>query len=164
MALDQKTKRDAMQDIQNQMQEMEKKTAETLREYQNLERRHHQANVDKEGLKREIEDHIQTISQLKCNHQHYVDQMREELEDAHKKQIASYDIKIQEIQRELHTAQELSAGAKNDMLAGEKTIAELNLKCNQFEETSEKLEKRNNQLQKQLEENQRQRRSLYHYV
>lgn len=152
IALDQKTRRSEIEAIQNQMQEVEKKSAETLREYQTLECQHHQLNAEKQTLKREIDEHVQTISQLKCNHQHYVDQMKAELEETHKKQINSYDIKLQEAKRELSVAQDLSNNAKSEMVFCEKQIAELNLKCTQFEENIERTEKKNGQLLKQLEE------------
>ena len=141
------------------MQEAERKNAETLREYQSLECQHHQLNSEKQALKQEIDEHVHTISQLKCNHQHYLDQMKAELEETHKKHINSYDIKLQEAKRELSAAQEISNNAKSEMVFCEKQITDLNLKCSQCEKTIEKTEKKNGQLLKQLEEVQRQSQS-----
>ncbi|XP_057303797.1 centromere protein F-like [Hydractinia symbiolongicarpus] len=152
LARDQKLAEDQVKEMQKSLVEVEKKYNESLREYKTLERNLFQANHEKESLVHTVEELKQEVPRLKSEHQHVLAEVKRDLEEAHKKQIASFEIRLQEKQRDNAVMADEYNKVKNEISSLNKALAEMNDKYMKAIDEKNNAEKRVAQLSLAMEE------------
>ena len=112
----------------------------------------HQLKNEKENLSNTLQNEKQEIALLKANHQHLIKELTRELEENHKKQVTSFEIRLQEKDREVANFQNTQSKLKSELQSANVSLSELSQQIIKTEELKESAEKRVTQLTQALEE------------